>query len=352
MNTNCPKVSIMIPTYNRAHYLADAIDSSLAQDYPNFEVIVSDNASTDDTVEVIRKYLSDPRFRYYRNEENLGSGPNAARLLYEFAQGEYAKFLPDDDYLVDKEHLTKAMSIIRKYGVKIVFSAPVSQYEDEEDGRDISLELNEIVPREWWLENVCTTKCGVTYFPSCCSGQVFEIARAKELESLKGEAFGDYEYALKIILAEERTGYIKDPSYLERRHPGQNGRSSFQNAVNGTKLFDNVYEFGLELNTIDKKTLDDIRLRGFKFFTRAFLMPNWVCENGRHPVSLIRFMKELRKFDPRLPLAVLSDMNIMTQFILYDSFLHKILRHAYRVARSSKFVKSVRQKSINQLKPH
>ena len=42
-----PKVSIMIPTYNRAHYVVETIESSLTQDYPNIEVIVSDNASTD-----------------------------------------------------------------------------------------------------------------------------------------------------------------------------------------------------------------------------------------------------------------------------------------------------------------
>ena len=64
MDRDYPKVSIMIPTYNRAHYLVDAIDSSLAQDYPNFEVIVSDNASTDGTLNVVRKYKADPRFRY------------------------------------------------------------------------------------------------------------------------------------------------------------------------------------------------------------------------------------------------------------------------------------------------
>jgi glycosyltransferase involved in cell wall biosynthesis len=52
-NSSFPKVSIMIPTYNRAHYLVDAIESSLTQDYPNFEVIVSDNHSTDGTEECV-----------------------------------------------------------------------------------------------------------------------------------------------------------------------------------------------------------------------------------------------------------------------------------------------------------
>jgi glycosyltransferase involved in cell wall biosynthesis len=100
MDKDYPKVSIMIATYNRAHYLADAIEISLAEDYPNFKVIVSDNASTDDTGKVIRKYISDSRFRYFRNAQNLGSGPNYRKLLYEYANGQFGHFLTDDDYFI------------------------------------------------------------------------------------------------------------------------------------------------------------------------------------------------------------------------------------------------------------
>ena len=70
-----PKISILIPTYNRAHYLMEAIETSLQQDYSNFEVIVSDNASTDDTLERVKKYLDDPHFRYYRNEKEPREQP-------------------------------------------------------------------------------------------------------------------------------------------------------------------------------------------------------------------------------------------------------------------------------------
>ena len=88
----------------------------------------------------------------------------------------------------------------------------------------------------------------------------------KVLESIKGEPHGDYEYALNLIVAGKYTGYIKDPISLDRRHPGQTGRSSFQLAIEGKKLFDNVYAFGLKLKTIDRKTPDEVRLWGLKFF--------------------------------------------------------------------------------------
>jgi glycosyltransferase involved in cell wall biosynthesis len=346
MNRDYPKISIMIPTYNRAHYLVDAVESVLAQDYPNFEIIISDNASTDGTREVIEKYLGDARVRYYRNDRNLGIGPNWTRLLYEYARGDYGKCLPDDDYLVDGNHLKKAMAIIRKYNVKIVFSAAVSKFEDGEGDRDLSLELDEFVPRSWWLDHVGRTNFGVTCFPSCCSGQVFEIASAKELGFLTGEPFGDYEYALKLILSEEGTGYIKEPSYLERRHAGQDGWSSYQSAVQGTKLFDHIRDYGRRMGTVDEKTLDEIRLRGIKFFARAFLMPNWTRENGRGPASLMRFLRELRAFDERLPKAVLTDFMMVTQFFLYGSYPYRKLRRLYRAVRSAPALKSLRQRSV------
>ena len=333
----------MIPTYNRAHYLVDAIESALEQDYPNFEVIVSDNASIDQTGEVVKKYLSDKRFHYYRNDRNLGAGPNWEKLLYKYALGKYGKFLTDDDYIIDKDHLKKAATIIQKYNVKIIFSAPVSQYENEEKGLNISLELDELVPRQWWIENICKTKYGVTYFPSCCSGTIFELDHARKTGSFKGEVFADYAYAVKQILAEKQTGYIKEPSYLERRHPGQDGRSSFQNALNGIHIFDHIYEYGIKLQTIDQKSLESIRFRGLMFFTKAFLVPNWIPEHGRNVTSLLLFAKELKNLDKRLPLAVLTDVNIMTQYILYDTVLYRVLRKAYRNVRSSGTLISLRQ---------
>jgi glycosyltransferase involved in cell wall biosynthesis len=237
-----PKVSILIPTYNRAPYLREAIETSLHQDYPNYEVIVSDNASTDETEAAVQKYLGDPKFRYFRNDRNLGSGLNYQRLLYEYAAGEFGHFLTDDDYFLDSGHLQRAIHIVKKHGVRVVFSGAESRYEGERKGRSLSLGLDEIVPQKWWLENLCKTRGGLTIFPSCGSGILFEIAKAKELSAFDAKPYGDYEFALKCILSYPRVGYIKEPQYVERRHEGQDGRTSYRNAFQGTQIFDRVYE--------------------------------------------------------------------------------------------------------------
>jgi glycosyltransferase involved in cell wall biosynthesis len=92
-----PLITIAIPTYNRAVWLRGCVESALAQTYPNFEVLVSDNASTDETPEVLKAF-DDPRLRVVRQEKNIGLMPNWNACLWE-AKGDYIVYLPDDDRL-------------------------------------------------------------------------------------------------------------------------------------------------------------------------------------------------------------------------------------------------------------
>ena len=91
-----PKVSILIPTYNYAHYIGEAIESALNQTYTDFELIIIDDQSKDNTDEVVEKYLSDPRVKYYKNEKNLGLAANFNEAL-KYATGDYIKYLLADD---------------------------------------------------------------------------------------------------------------------------------------------------------------------------------------------------------------------------------------------------------------
>jgi glycosyltransferase involved in cell wall biosynthesis len=93
--TNIPKVSVCLPTYNRSGYLSQTLASVLAQTFTDFEVIVSDNCSTDSTPDVVGA-RKDPRIRYVRNERNIGLFPNMNQCL-ELARGEYVCILHDDD---------------------------------------------------------------------------------------------------------------------------------------------------------------------------------------------------------------------------------------------------------------
>lgn len=89
-------VSCVVPTYNRANFLKDAIESSLGQTYPHWEMVIVDDKSTDNTAEVAREYAArDPRIKYFLNPEK---GVSSARNYgIQMAQGKYIAFLDDDD---------------------------------------------------------------------------------------------------------------------------------------------------------------------------------------------------------------------------------------------------------------
>ena len=99
MATDGPRVSIGLPVYNGDNYLAETLDSILAQTFTDFELIISDNGSTDRTEAICRRYAAqDHRVRYVRNPSNLGAARNYKRA-FELARGEYFKWNGHDDPL-------------------------------------------------------------------------------------------------------------------------------------------------------------------------------------------------------------------------------------------------------------
>lgn len=92
-----PLVSIGVPVFNGEKGIAIALDSLLNQDYPKLEIIISDNASSDSTPEICRRYIEkDPRVKYYRSEENLGATWNFNRV-FELSSGKYFMWAACDD---------------------------------------------------------------------------------------------------------------------------------------------------------------------------------------------------------------------------------------------------------------
>jgi glycosyltransferase involved in cell wall biosynthesis len=92
-----PRVGVGMPVYNGADFIASAIESILDQTFEDFELLICDNASVDDTEEICRTYeRKDERVRYVRNRWNIGGGPNANRVM-ELSRGEFFKLMNHDD---------------------------------------------------------------------------------------------------------------------------------------------------------------------------------------------------------------------------------------------------------------
>ena len=105
------KVSIAVPAYNCEKYISQSLDSLLGQTYGDFELVISDNASTDGTEEVCRRYVAmDKRVRYIRRTENIG-GPGNFRYVFAQCSGQYHKWSTADDFWHPK-FLEEAVAVL------------------------------------------------------------------------------------------------------------------------------------------------------------------------------------------------------------------------------------------------
>jgi hypothetical protein len=106
-----PFVSIALPVYNGERYLAEAIDSLVAQTFTDFELVIVDNASTDRTAAICESYVArDPRIRYFRNATNLGVYRNFNKA-FELSSGRYFKWASADD-LCHPELVAKCIQVL------------------------------------------------------------------------------------------------------------------------------------------------------------------------------------------------------------------------------------------------
>lgn len=99
MSVEQPLVSVLMTAYNRAQYIAASIESVLASTYTNFELIIVDDCSTDDTAAIAKSFTQkDPRVKLFENKENVGDYPNRNKAAA-YATGKYIKYLDSDDLI-------------------------------------------------------------------------------------------------------------------------------------------------------------------------------------------------------------------------------------------------------------
>jgi len=143
MTAHLPRVSVGMPVYNGERYVKEAIDSVLSQTFTDFELVISDNASTDRTQEICESYCSrDPRIRYSRNPRNVGGSQNFTRV-FELSRAPYFKWASHDD-LCAPSFLEKSVEVLDAHPSVVLCyprSALIDQYgaviADHEAGCDL-----------------------------------------------------------------------------------------------------------------------------------------------------------------------------------------------------------------------
>jgi glycosyltransferase involved in cell wall biosynthesis len=271
-----PRISVLIPTFNRARYLPQALDSALRQDHANLEVVLLDNASTDDTAAVAARYSRDPRFRSVRNETNIGMVGNWRRGLDEHATGEWFLLLSDDDYLVDDRYLSKAMriasldpNVVMVYangyileedtGTMVEMTLP---FQGVVDGGDVFMSRDRVRPQDFTLCNV-----------------IFKRAVAMENDAFHNphNLSCDSELFLRMCLR-GKVGVCADRVSVYRRHASNLIRGvpmNFDQLLHNTEMFLVPYGMALQSGRLDARDLEQWRSRH-------------VARNLRRTISLIK----------------------------------------------------------------
>ena len=221
-----PALSICTPTYNGARYIAGAIESVLAQDFDDFELVICDDGSSDETPDVVRRY-ADPRIRYLRFA-NAGQSGNFNRCIAE-ARGEFFVMLHDDDFF-RPGFAGRGVAALRA-NPAIGFTFGAIELVDA-DGRPIG----EQAP---WSEDR-TFAVGQVVEP-LLGGAIFNLASllvrtdvARRAGDFRGDlTWGhDWDWTLRLAaLAGAR--YFRDPLVVYRVH-GQSGTAAIlKSATNG-----------------------------------------------------------------------------------------------------------------------
>ena len=113
-------VSIIMPSYNTAKYIEESIKSVLAQTYTNWELLIVDDCSTDNTDEIVQPFLSDERVKYLKNEKNSGAAISRNRALRE-AKGKWIAFLDSDDLWMP-EKLEKQIAFMKEHDYRFSYT--------------------------------------------------------------------------------------------------------------------------------------------------------------------------------------------------------------------------------------
>lgn len=219
------KVSIGLPVFNGQRYMEETIKSLLAQTYSDFELVISDNASTDATAEIGRDYAaSDPRVRYFRVEKNRGAAWNFNNA-FQLARGEYFKWAADDD-LHHPLFLEKCFAVMEN-DPSVVLCFAGTLFIDEH-GKSLGeykypVEVNSVSRRELFM-NFASSGHIVH--------EIFGLIRADILRktALIGSYVGSDLILLGALALQGRFHQVDECLFMHREHPGRSTIASKDSA--------------------------------------------------------------------------------------------------------------------------
>ena len=211
---NTPLVSIIIPTFNRAHLIGETLDSVLAQTYTNWECIVVDDGSTDDTEGLLQHYCKkDSRLQFHQRPKDRPKGANACRNYgFELCKGEYVNFFDSDDLML-KEKLKIQVNQLHRSTFDFVICQ--TEIYDFEKKKKVGL-VNEFLKSENAFEDYILKEIFWLIEAPLWSRKFLELNNLQFDESLQQSQ--DYDFHIKVLNISTNYEVINLPLVLVLKH--------------------------------------------------------------------------------------------------------------------------------------
>jgi glycosyltransferase involved in cell wall biosynthesis len=332
MKKELPLVSITITSYNRANWIGKAIESALAQDYPNIEIIISDNASTDNSEEIIQSYCHDPRIKYSKNDTNIGMIANFNRAFFELAKGDFITNICSDDYLISNSFVTDAMNLVNKYE-KITVITGKSLVKNEFNGGFLEFVDKRVFDNEF--------RKGTETFLSFADGLGFGWAGCF-MDRLKVQSYNIFslpnatsvDYTANLFLAlDGNVGFISNPVYIFRHHGKNLSKNlSLDNLKANIKQIENVFYHAKNKNLIEYEALLTWRYKLLKDTIRSGMIQLTLRDELDKDEALVFFKQKYEAIIASLikDLKFRLFLKYYSKFKKYIKFLIPILPEKYQ----------------------
>ncbi len=259
MNIAKPQVSIIMATYNRSGFISESLDSIIKQSFKNWECIIVDDGSTDDSAEVIKTYLEmDGRFTYTRRNSQHKKGlPGCRNLGLELAKGQFIIFFDDDD-IVHPANLEICVQVLKEDNT---YFCRYDKQPFTGNWTGVSFKsVKDIVPCRFRTQDINKMITGKIPFASCCvmwKKECFLTERFNE-ELMYAEEWECY----SRILAENFKGVsISQVLYYNRKHLHSNTAEFRKN--NPVRVKSQKSAALLVIERLDAKALFDDQLKLF-----------------------------------------------------------------------------------------
>jgi succinoglycan biosynthesis protein ExoO len=209
-----PKVSVITPAYKAARYIGQAIESVQAQTLTDWEMIIVDDASPDETAAVVERYLDDPRIKLIRSERNRGEC-GARNLALEAAQGEWVAPLDADDWF-DPQRLERLWQIAQEKGAILVADL---QLQIDDNGQTYGVAFSDTlqpptVPTRYSIRDYLREHIAIKPFFSR------RHALDHNLRYPEGIVLGgDHIFQTQLQLKGAELWIVPEPNYYYRVHP-------------------------------------------------------------------------------------------------------------------------------------